>query len=99
MLWPLIDVRISFPLYIVRKKNDRISPNFIYAIELTIYILRLLSVIFDLFVKELWPLIDVRISFSLNVFRTWPFYSMKRAVAVIQTNSLTILAIFYFFLF
>ena len=41
--------------------------NFIYAFILTISRLGLLSVNFCLFVTELWPLIDVRILFLLNV--------------------------------
>ena len=53
---------------------DRISPNFVNAFILTRSRLRLLPV-----VAELWPLIDVRISFPLSIFRTGPFYSMKSA--------------------
>ena len=54
---------------------DRISPNFVYAFILTISRLGLLPVIFGLFVTELWPLIDARILFLLNVFRI--FYSIS----------------------
>ena len=56
---------------------DRSSPNFVYAFILTRSRLGLLPVMFCLFVTEMWPLIDVRILFLLNIFRTWPFYSMK----------------------
>ena len=60
---------------------DRISQNAVYAFKLTISRLGLLLVIFCLFVTELWPLIDVRILFLLNIFRTWPFCCMKSAAA------------------
>ena len=39
---------------------------------------------FYLFVTELWPSIDVRILFLLDIFRTWPFYKMKSAAAVVR---------------
>ena len=65
---------------------DRISQNFVYAYILTISRLEWLPVIFCSFVTELWPLIDARILFLLNllifllyIIRTWPFYCMKRA--------------------
>ena len=48
---------------------DRILRDFVYALILTRSRLRLLPVIFCKFVKELWPLIDVRISFPLNILR------------------------------
>ena len=48
---------------------DRISPNFVYAFILTTSRLELFPVIFCLFVTELWPMIDVRILFLLNIFR------------------------------
>ena len=56
---------------------NRISQNFVDAFILTISRLGLLPVMFCLFVTELWPLIDVRISFPHNIFRTWPSYNMK----------------------
>ena len=65
---------------------DRISLNFVYAFILIISRLGLLPVIFCSFVTELWPLIDVRIYFLLNIFRIWPFYCMKSAA-----DSVTIL--------
>ena len=49
---------------------DRISPNFIYAIILTISTSGLLHIIFCSFVLELWPLIYSKISFPLNIWRT-----------------------------
>ena len=61
-LWPLIDVRLLFPLYILRKM-DRVIPNFVYALILTRSRLGLLAGIFHKFVKELWPLIDFRFCF------------------------------------
>ena len=64
-----------------REQIDRNSPNFIFAFILTRSRLRLLPSMFCLFVAELWPLIDVRILFLLNIFRTWPFYCMKSAAA------------------
>ena len=51
---------------ISEEQMDRIPPNFVYAF---ISRLELLHIIFCLFVTELWPLIDVRILFLLNVFR------------------------------
>ena len=68
---------------------DRISPNFVYAFILTISRLELSPVIFCLFVTELWPFIDVRIWFLLNVFRfscsisleIGLFYCMKSTAA------------------
>ena len=39
---------------------------------------------FYYFVTELWHSIDVRISFPLDIFRTWPFYKMKSAEAVVR---------------
>ena len=65
-LWPLIDVRILFPLNISGEQMDRILTNFVYAFILTISKLGLLPVIFFVFVTELWPLIDVRILFLLK---------------------------------
>ena len=116
-LWPLIDIRISFPLNILRtnwsnltkfctcididkikdkivtrqfsqiynrvialdwcqnfvsaqypswEQIDRIWPNFAYALILTWSRLGLLRINFREFIKELWPLIDVRISFPFN---------------------------------
>ena len=49
---------------------DRILPNFVYPLKLTRSRLGLLSVVYSKFETELWSLIDVRISFSLNIFRT-----------------------------
>ena len=39
--------------------------------------LALLAVIFCKFVAELWPLIDVRITFPLNILRNWAFFYMQ----------------------
>ena len=47
---------------------NRISLNFVYAFLLSLSRLGLLAVIFRRFLTELWPLIDVKISFSLNIF-------------------------------
>ena len=58
--------------------------------------LGLLPVICDLFVTELWPLIYIRISFPLNIlniFKTWPFNSMKSAAVGLKSDSLTILVL------
>ena len=62
MLWPLVDVRISFPLNIFRT-NGQNSIKFCICIDIgKIY------VIFHKFLIELWPLIDIRILFQLNIF-------------------------------
>ena len=68
-LWPLIDVRILFPLNILRANWWNLT-KFVYALTLTRSKLRLLRVICRKFVIELWPLIDVRIPFLLNILRT-----------------------------
>ena len=60
---------------------DRISPNFVCVFILIRSMLGLLPVLFFIFLTELWPLMNVRISFQLNVFITWPFYSMKKTAA------------------
>ena len=59
------------------EEMDRISPNFVYAFILTISRLGLLYVIFCLFVSELWPLINVRILFLLNVFTFYCSISLE----------------------
>ena len=48
---------------------DRISPNLIQLLILTNSTLGLLAVIFCKFVRELWPLIEVRITLPLNILR------------------------------
>ena len=76
-LWPFIDVRISFPLNILRR-IDGIRPNFAYALILIRSRFGLLSVNFHELITELWPLIDVRISFPVNILRTnWLFYASQ----------------------
>ena len=47
---------------------EGIRPNFAYALILTRPGLGLLCVNFRKFIAELWPLIDVGISFPLNIF-------------------------------
>ena len=54
--------------------------------------LGLLAVIFHKFVRELWPLIDVRIMLPLNILRNWPFTACKAlqlgwAIAKFSDNS------------
>ena len=46
---------------------DIFSPNFIYAFILTRYTLRLLQVIFPIFVPKFWPLIYIQIWLPLNI--------------------------------
>ena len=46
------------------------SPNFIYAFILTRSTFGLLHIIFRTFVPEKWPLINARVSFTLNTLRT-----------------------------
>ena len=48
---------------------DRIELNFVYTLTLIISRLGLLSIKFRKFATELWPLIDFRISFPLNILR------------------------------
>ena len=49
---------------------DRIGPDFVYALILTRSRLGLLGIIFHKFATELQPLIDVRVSFALNILIT-----------------------------
>ena len=64
---------------------DRISPNYV-AIILTISRLGLLPVIFCLFVTELWPLIDVRMLFLLNVFTFYCSISLELGLLLHEKN-------------
>ena len=67
---PLIDARISFALNILRM--NAIGQNltkFVYSLTLIRSRLGLLHIIFGKFATELQPLIDVRISFPLNISR------------------------------
>ena len=57
-LWGLIDIRISFPLKILRI-NEYISPIFLYAFILARPRLGSLPVIFHKRVTEFLPLIDI----------------------------------------
>ena len=58
------------------ERNDRFSPNFVYAMILTRCRLKLLHVIFHSLVPELGPLIYTRISFTLNILRkNWQIFS------------------------
>ena len=52
------------------ERIDRIWPNFVCTSTLTRSSLGLLPVIFRKILTELWPLIDVRNSFPLNILRT-----------------------------
>ena len=56
---------------------NRISPNFVDAFIFIRSRLGLLHTIFFLFVAEVYPSIYVRNLFLLNIFRTWPFYSLS----------------------
>ena len=55
---------------ISREQTDWFSPNFIYAFILARSSLGLLHKIFLTFIPELWPLINTKISFPLNISRT-----------------------------
>ena len=84
-LWPLIDVRISFPLKYL--ENESMGPIFAYVLILTSSRLGLLGINFQKFIKELWPLIDVRIRFHSIAWEqsdeVWPYF----AHALIMTRS------------
>ena len=54
----------------ILEQMDRLLPNFLYALTLTRSRLGLLHIVFLTFVIELWPLIDIRISFPLNILMT-----------------------------
>ena len=63
-LWPLTNIRFFWKICfrsIYWGWIDRISPNFVCALILTISRLGLLPVIFRQFLAELWPLIYVKI--------------------------------------
>ena len=49
---------------------DRIKQHFVYTLALIVSRLGFLSVKFRRFATELRPLIDLRISFPLNILRT-----------------------------
>ena len=53
--------------------------------------LGLLPILCCLFVTELWPLIYVKKSFSLNILRISTSYSMNSAAVGLSSDSLTIL--------
>ena len=67
----LIDFRISFPLNIFRKNGQNLTNLSTCALIFTRSRLGLLPVIFLKFITELWPLIDIRISFSLYFETKW----------------------------
>ena len=68
---------------------DGIWPNFAYVLILTRSMLGLLSVNFRKFIIELWPLIDVRISFLLNILRT-NWWNLTKFWIYIDTDKLWI---------
>ena len=74
-----LDLRHNFvsTQYLENEKTE--FRQILYEFILARSTLGLLPVMFCLFVTELCPLIDVRISFPLNIFRTWPFYIIKSA--------------------
>ena len=55
----------------------------------------MLPSIFCLFEEEFQPLSAVRILFLLNIFRTWPFYSIKSAAVRLMVDYLTILFVVF----
>ena len=64
-----IVVRMLFPLNILRMNGQNLT-NVVCTLILTRSRLGLLGVIFCLFIIEIRPLIDVRITFLLNILRT-----------------------------
>ena len=90
----MIYIRILFPLNILRKNAYNFA-KFCNAFIIIRSRLGLLPFIFCLFVTELWPLIDVRNLFLFNIFRTWPFCSMKSAAAGLKSDSLIILVLLF----
>ena len=72
------------------ERMDSISPNCIYVFILRIFKLGLLPGCFRKFSTELWPLLDVRISFLLNIFRT-------NGHSFVHALILTIRVIFFLF--
>ena len=84
-LWPLIDVRFSFP--------PNILTTYGYSFTkfcLTRSRLGLLPVIYHKCVTELWPLVDVRISFLLKtafLFKLECISDLKCSKILCQKNS------------
>ena len=67
--WPFIYAIISFAQYLENELTES-EQIFVCTSTLTRSSLGLLIVIFGQNLMELWPLIDVRISFPLNILRT-----------------------------
>ena len=65
---------------------DRISPNFIHASILTRSTLGLLHITFRIFVPELWPMIYARISFPLNILRTFNWQNFTKFCVCIHID-------------
>ena len=61
-LWPLIDVRISFPFNILRMNGQNLTKFCIHINIDKIYV-GIVKLHFCKFVTDLWPMIDVRIPF------------------------------------
>ena len=59
----------SFTVFSVSTKYLMTGQNFVYTFILTTSNLGLFTIIFSTFVTELRPLIDVRISFPLDILR------------------------------
>ena len=51
------------------EQMDRMSSNFVHALILKRSSFGIVTCYFGEFITELWPLIDVRFSFPLNIFR------------------------------
>ena len=62
-----LDVKMCFSS-ISSEQMDEFLLNFVYALINKRFILYLMHVVFGQFLTELWPLIDVRILFMLNIF-------------------------------
>ena len=64
----------------------QIWPSFAYPLKLTRSRFGLLRVNFPKFITELWPLVDVGISFPLNILRT-NWWNVTRFCICIETTS------------
>ena len=77
-LWPLIYSKILFPLNILRTNGQILTKLYITIYTDKIYDRIVSCHFFCKFVRELWPLIDVRITLPLNILRHHGFFLHAR---------------------
>ena len=80
-VWPLIDVKVCF-FSVSSEQMDEFWYNFVYALIYTRSMLFRMHVIFGQFSTELWPFIDVRILFMLNILWINLWISSKFCICI-----------------